>query len=150
MLFIYSLISCEGSSSTRSAAKDATSGDYQINAQILVPADGATVVFISGSSNVTFSASATGGTGTYGFTWTVQGPTTVASASGANPTIIFQEVGAHKVSVTVEDSNGIIGTDSVNITVTTGGSGVTTPTTTTTTTTTSTTTTTITTTTTTT
>jgi PKD repeat protein len=120
LLFVYSLFGCEGSSSTRSAAKDATSGTYEINAQITAPADGVTVQFINGSSDVSFSATATGGTEPYGFTWDIKGPTRNTSATGQTATITFLEEGDHTIILTVRDSNGITGTDSITITVKAG------------------------------
>ena len=117
MLLIYSLFSCEGSSSTRSSAVDATSGDYQINAQITAPKSGATVLFVDGVSDVEFLSTATGGKSPYGYTWEVIGPTTTNTSTGQTGTLTFVERGIHTITLTVIDGNGIIDTDSITVDV---------------------------------
>ena len=122
MLFgLILLFGCD-SSDTRSAAKSATSGTYEILVRITSPVNNANVVFVAGESNVTFTASTTGGTAPVTLTWQTQGPTTENTATGATPTITFLEIGVHTVTVTAEDTNGVTATDSISITIATGTS----------------------------
>lgn len=108
-------IGCDDSSSTRSTAKKATSGDYEILVTITQPSDNSS--FRVGDS-FEFLAVATGGTGTYGWTWTMEGGGHPPRAfTGENVTITFPHTGRYKVTVTVTDSNGIIGKDSIHINI---------------------------------
>ena len=143
MLVIYVIFGCEGSSSTRTTIKEASSGSAEINAKITAPKSGVTVLFINGESNVEFASTVVGGKEPYGFTWEIVGPTTRNSSSGQSPTLTFVEEGTFRITLTVRDSNGITDSDWIDITVidatpttTTVTTTSTTPTTTTTTTTT--------------
>ena len=135
------LFACDGSD-TRSTAKSAISGTYEIQTRIIAPVDGSTIVFVGGTSNVTFTSSVSGGTEPLGYTWKTEGPTTTNNATGSSPTITFLELGDHKVTLTATDSIGLTGLDSITITIAIDESGVSATTTTTSTTSTTTTTTT--------
>ena len=119
VLILISLFGCGESSDTRSQAKSSTSGEYEINVQIISPVDGAV---ISGSS-FAFTSNANGGTGTITRTWQIAGPTTQNTATGDSPTLTFLESGSHRVTVTATDSRGLTGTDSITITVPAGQAG---------------------------
>lgn len=122
LICIFSLVGCSGSSSdSRSAAKKATSGPYEIFVTINSPNDGDTVLFSTDgasdpTTDVEFSAFAKGGTGTLTYTWTIQGPTVTSTASGQDlAQITFYETGPHKLTVTVKDENGVTGSDSITV-----------------------------------
>ncbi|MBW1696530.1 MAG: hypothetical protein JRH18_08240 [Deltaproteobacteria bacterium] len=126
MLIVWGVYGCEGSSSTRSAAKDATSGDYEIQLEILSPVDGATVVFVQKEgadepeSDVEFTYSTSGGTEPVIVTWLIQGPSTSNSSSASadgDATLTFLETGVHKITAVATDSNGITASDSITITI---------------------------------
>ena len=117
VLILISLFGCGGSSDTRSQAKSSTSGTYEINVQITAPVNGAV---ITGSSDVTFTATASGGTGTITLTWQIVGPTTQNTATGDSPTLTFLESGSHLITVTGTDSRGLTGTDSITVNISIG------------------------------
>ena len=117
ILLLSFLLSCGGSSDTRSQARSSTSGDFEINVKITAPVSGA---ILTGSSDVTFTTTSSGGTGTVTFTWQTVGPTTQNTSTGASPTITFLESGTHLVKVTAIDSRGITATDSIIVTISTG------------------------------
>jgi len=117
VLLLISLFGCGGSSDTRSQAKSSTSGEYDLNVQITAPVNGAV---LTGSSDVTFTAISSGGTGTITVTWQIVGPTTQNTATGDSPTLTFLESGIHLVTVTGTDSRGITGTDSITVNISTG------------------------------
>ena len=120
MLFgLILLFGCD-SSDTRSAAKSATSGTYEVLVRITAPVNGSTLV-TNPQSDVTFSASTSGGTAPITLTWQVKGPTTQNTATGDSPTITTLELGVHTVTVTATDSKGITGTDSITINITASG-----------------------------
>ena len=137
VLLLIFLLSCGGSSDTRSQARSSTSGTYELNVQITTPVDGAIVAFVAGTADAEFTGTFTGGTEPVGLTWLVQGPTTENTSTGETGTITFQELGPHTITLTGTDSRGITDSDAVSITVT-EGTGLTTTTVTTTTTTTTT------------
>jgi len=64
---------------------------------------------------VTVQVVATGGTGTYNYTWVIQGPTITNTATGETPTLNLFETGQHDITVTASDSNGITGRDSITL-----------------------------------
>lgn len=116
LIFAFFLVSgCDKGSSSRSTASKATSGDYEILVTITQPANNSS--FRVGDS-FEFVAVATGGTGTYGWTWRMEGGGHPSrSYTGETATITFPHTGKYKVTVIVTDSNGITGKDSVNITI---------------------------------
>ena len=117
VILLISLFGCGGSSDTRSQAKSSTSGTYDLNVQITAPVNGSV---ITGSSDVTFTATSSGGTGTITLTWQIVGPTTQNTATGDSPTLTFLESGSHQVTVTGTDSRGITAADTVTVNISTG------------------------------
>ena len=114
VLLLISLFGCGGSSDTRSQAKSSTSGTYEINVQITAPVNNAV---ITGSSDVTFTAATSGGTGDITLTWQFVGPTIQNTYSGDSPTWTISESGNHRITVTATDSRGLTATDSITISV---------------------------------
>ena len=115
---------CSDSSSTRSQAQSATndSGDYQVRVIIQSPRDGDTIAWILNATTGEFEtdsrweASATGGSGTYSYTWNVVGPNTSISATGENPDeITLAENGVLTLTVTAVDSNGLSDSDTIRV-----------------------------------
>lgn len=121
MLLLFSvaaLFACSSSSDTRTQAKAAQSGTYQVVATITAPPDGATIVLEQdGTTDVTVSVSAQGGSGTYGYTWQLQGPTVSSTATGQAPAISLFETGTHTFTATVIDSGGLRAVDRITVNV---------------------------------
>src|SRR5205807_672860 len=91
---------------TDSNARTATaSATININAQPLVATNTGPTTGTVGTA-VTFTASATGGTAPYTFSWTATGGTP-ATGTGASFTTTYNVKGTHVVNATVTDSNGV-------------------------------------------
>jgi hypothetical protein len=111
---------CDSSSSTRSSAKEATSGDYEILVTITQPVNNSRLVLGPDHPPVTLRAEAKGGVeDTYGWTWIVEGgghaARSFAGESDGDAEIVFEHSGLYKITVIVKDINGITGRDSINV-----------------------------------
>jgi hypothetical protein len=124
------IYSCSNSSDTRTQAQAAANADneFVVRALILSPQNGDTIAWFLDATTgefttpATFSASATGGTsGTYTFTWVVEGPNTSVLSSGETPDIVLAEDGILKITLTVVDSNGLSDSTSVSVSSEVGG-----------------------------
>jgi len=115
ILLCWMLLSCD-SSDTRNAVRSSTSGEFELQASIIAPANGSTIVIEDNEiKNVTFTSTVSGGTEPVETTWLVQGQTTSNTATGASPTIVFYEFGRHTVTLYAEDSRGLTDSDSITV-----------------------------------
>ncbi len=135
LLFIACLTACSSSDSkTRTQVKNATSGPYDIHAQIIAPTDGSTVFirypyseddkgkrkYGEPESDTLFVSTATGGTEPYGFTWTAinsDGTETTSSKSGGDSISIWfrGRTDRYRIRLQVTDAKGIVGTDEIRV-----------------------------------
>jgi len=111
---------CDSSSSTRTTAKEATSGDYEILVTITQPVDNSRLILGVDHPPVSLRAEATGGLeDTYGWTWVVEGgghaARSFAGEGDGDAEIEFEHSGQYKITVIVKDRNGITGRDSINV-----------------------------------
>lgn len=84
-----------------------------------------TVSETSGGTSVTLDGSASTDPDGDVLTYTWTGPFDGGTATGVSPTVVFPGPGTYEVTLTVDDGNGGTSTDTILITVTTGGSSAT-------------------------
>lgn len=127
---VFFLQACSKSSDTRSEAQNAvnSSGEYQVNATIQSPLDGSTIAWLFNATtgefetDTEFNASATGGSGSYTFTWVIDGPTTSVQANGEDPDeITLAENGILTITLTVVDSDGLSDSETITVNSEVGG-----------------------------
>jgi hypothetical protein len=113
------LAGCSGSSSdSRTQAKASQSGEFQIYAQIATPRNGDFILFhADGTTDVTFEATATGGTEPLNYNWSITGPNFQNTSSGETGVITFYTPGVYTFLLTVVDVRGFKGTDTIRVTV---------------------------------
>lgn len=106
----------DSSGNTASDTVQITVNQAQITATITFPGGGS--ITITQGDTIDFSASASGGVAPYTYNWSIPNGTP-SSATGQNPpTITFNSVSTATTTLTVTDSNGDTGTDSIVVEVT--------------------------------